>query len=98
MHGKPVDSTAEEPHAVTLQKHLLGYEFPETIMILADKTLTVHATAKKRELLSSATALLCRHTVVEGLPAAALPRLALNRHVSRLFVSVCIRLALQSTI
>ena len=31
------------------QRFMLGYEFPDTIMLLAGGTLYVHATAKKRE-------------------------------------------------
>lgn len=30
-HGKPVSAESEEPYAVSLQKHLLGYEFPDTV-------------------------------------------------------------------
>jgi hypothetical protein len=31
------------------QRFLFGYEFPDTVMLLAEGTLYVHATAKKRE-------------------------------------------------
>lgn len=54
IHGKPVPERQEEPHAVSLQKHLLGYEFPDTIMLLTPKSFVVHATAKKRALASLA--------------------------------------------
>jgi len=53
-HGKPVPEGTDEPHAVTLQKHLLGYEFPETIMVLTPTKLLVHATLKKLEYLRPA--------------------------------------------
>lgn len=40
--ANPPTSTLAHP-----QKLLLGYEFPETIMLLAGKTLLVHTTGKK---------------------------------------------------
>ena len=49
LHGKPVPEGTEEPHAVTLQKHLLGYEFPDTLMFFTKNKFYMHATAKKRE-------------------------------------------------
>jgi FACT complex subunit SPT16 N-terminal lobe domain len=49
QHGKAVGEGKEEPHAVTLQKHLLGYEFPETIFMLTADTFVAHATQKKRK-------------------------------------------------
>lgn len=32
-----------------VQKVLLGYEFPDTLMLLAGNRLYIHASAKKRE-------------------------------------------------
>ena len=49
QHGKAVTSDKEEPHAVSLQKHLAGYEFPETVFVLTADAFVVHASQKKRE-------------------------------------------------
>ena len=51
LHLSPCPSSHPQ-HSVTLQTHLLGYEFPDTVLLLVRDAggtrLIVHATAKKR--------------------------------------------------
>lgn len=55
VHGRATAPDVDESHTVTLQKLLTGYEFPDTIFILAAGTLHIHSSAKKRTLSR------CRH-------------------------------------
>lgn len=54
LHGKHLETKmAVEPFAVSVQRYLLGYEFPDTMIIVIGNTCYVHATSKKLEYLKS---------------------------------------------